>query len=298
MNNDRMFRDGARVLDEDLAGRASTAGADALLTEILALEPAPARRRILPSPRRPYPRRALPSPRRALLGTAVAAVLTGAFVLGPSLLRTSEEVYAGQAVTIDRVGDEYAFYFTEGDPDPAELEKAFREVGLDNLTVKLIPVSPRQQSPVFGFEKTDPDAKATFTGGDCSDRIDDCLTAFSVTADIKGPAEVRLGRPAKPGEKYAYPADAGWPGEAMAGVRLRGLPAAEAARLVREHGLKVTYDLDWPLRDGGHGVEFEQNVPVSRIDPGWTVATADSYNDGVIVLHVVPGPDATPPPGF
>jgi hypothetical protein len=293
VNSDQIFRSRARVLDEDLTGRASTAVADALLAEIVSLEPAPARRRLLPAPRR-----LLPAPRRALLGLAVAAALAGAIVVGPSLFRASEQVYASQAVTIDRVGDEYAFYFTEGDPDPAELKKAFHKVGLDNLTVKLIPVSPRQPGSVFGFEKSDPDAKATFSGDSCPERVEDCITAFSVTADIEGPAEVRLGRPAKPGEKYAYPADAGWPGEALAGVNLQGRSAAEAARVVREHHLKVSYALDWPLRNGDKGWRVEEDVPGSRIDPGWQVTTADTYNDGVIVLHVVPGPSATPPPGF
>ncbi|MEV4112930.1 hypothetical protein [Nonomuraea sp. NPDC049695] len=291
MNNDQLFKSQARVLDEDLTGRASTAGADALLAQIVSLEPA-----LEPAPAR---RRLMPTPRRALLGLAVAAALAGAIVVGPSLFGASEQVYASQAVTIDRVGDEYAFYFTEGDPDPAELKKAFHKVGLDNLTVKLIPVSPRQPpGSVFGFEASDHGAKATFSGDSCPERVEDCLTAFSVTADIKGPAEVRLGRPAKPGEKYAYPADAGWPGEALEGVKLQGLSAAEAARVVREHHLKVSYGLDWPLRNGDTGTRFEEDVPVSRIDPGWQVATAETFNDGVIVLHVVPDPSATPPPGF
>lgn len=216
----------------------------------------------------------------------------------PSHGPASEQVYASQAVTIDRVGDEYTFYFTEGDPDPAELKEAFHKVGLDNLTVRLIPVSPRQPGSVFGFEKSDPDAKAMFVGDSCPERVEDCITAFSVTAGIKGPAEVRLGRPAKPGEKYAYPADASWQGEALAGVNLQGRSVAEAVRVVREHDLKVAYELDWPLRNGDKGVRFEPDVPASRIDTGWKVATAESYNDGVIVLHVVPGPAATPPPGF
>ncbi|MGW4968221.1 hypothetical protein ACWEPL_64390 [Nonomuraea sp. NPDC004186] len=291
MNNDQIFRSRARVLDEDLTGRASTAGADALLARIVALEPAlePAQAR----------RRFMPSPRRALLGLAVAAALAGAVVIGPSLIGRSEQVYASQAVTIDRVGDEYAFYFTEGDPDPAELEKAFHKVGLDNLTVTLFPVSPRMPAgSVFGFEKSDPDAIATFAGDSCPERVEDCITAFRVTADIKGPAEVRLGRPAKPGEKYDFPVDASWPGEALAGVNLRGRSAAEAAGVVREHHLKVAYELDWPLPNDEKGVRFEADVPASRIDPGWRVAEAESYNDGAIVLHVVPGPSATPPPGF
>ncbi|GAA3643897.1 hypothetical protein GCM10022224_002940 [Nonomuraea antimicrobica] len=286
MNNDLIFKNRARVLDESLAGSASTAGADALLTQIISLERPPARRRLMLSPR------------RALLGVATAAALAGAIVVVPSLFGTSEQVYASQAVTIDRVGDEFAFYFTEGDPDPAELEKAFHEVGLNNLTVELIPVSPREPGSVFGFEKSDPDATATFTGSSCPERVADCITAFSVTADIEGPAAVRLGRPAEPGEKYAHPADASWPGEALAGVKLTGRPASEAARVVREHGLTVAYALDWPLRNGDHGFRSELDVPASRIDPGRPVAKAESYNDGVIVLHVVPGPAATPPPGF
>ncbi|MDF5758230.1 hypothetical protein [Spongiactinospora sp. TRM90649] len=290
MNNDQLFQDRARVRDEDLAGRASAAGADALLTRIVALEHDPA------------PRRRAFSPRRVLIGMVSAAALATAIVVGPSLLRVSERVYAGQAVTIDRVGDEYAFYFTEGDPDPAELQRAFRKVGLDNLTVTLIPVSPRQPGAVFGFDKADPgdDSLATFVGGDCPTDVNGCVAAFRVTADIKTRAEVRLARPAKPGEKYGFPADAEWPGEALAGVRLQGRSVAEAVRVVRERGLAVAYGLDWPSHGagGGEGYEFEENVPAARIDPTWKVAKGDTYNDGVIVLHVVPGPGASPPPGF
>ncbi|MGC5014913.1 hypothetical protein ACLQ2R_29455 [Streptosporangium sp. DT93] len=288
MNNDQLFRNRARVLDKDLSGRASTSGADALLAEIVLLERAPARRRFAPSPR------------RALLGVASTAALAGALVVGPSLFTTSEQVYASQAVTIDREGDRYDFYITDGDPDPAELEKAFRKVGLDNVTVKLIPVSPQQRSPVVGADlgEAGPGAKASFTVSDCAERVEGCVTAFRVTADLKGPVRLHLGRPAKPGERYAYPADASWPGEALAGVELQGRSAGEAVRVVREHDLKVSYGLDWPLRSGEEGFQTEENVLASRIDPGWTVASAETYNDGVIILHVTPGPDATRPPGF
>ncbi|MER5419831.1 CU044_5270 family protein [Streptosporangium roseum] len=82
MNNDQIFKDRARVLDEDLAGRASTAGADALLAEIVQLEHVPARRRLMPSRRR-----LLPSPGRALLGLAAAAAAVA--VIAPSMLSDS-----------------------------------------------------------------------------------------------------------------------------------------------------------------------------------------------------------------
>ncbi|GII77942.1 hypothetical protein Sru01_29240 [Sphaerisporangium rufum] len=286
MINDQILKNRARVLDTDLAGRASSAGADELLAEVVRLERVPARRRVLPSPR------------RALLGLAAASVLAGGFVVVPSFFSGAEQVYASQAVTIDRDGDSFVFYITDGDLDPAELEKAFRKVGLDNLTVGLIPVSPRQREPVVGFDKTDPDAVMGSTTGDCRVRVEGCLTAFRVTADIEGPAEFRLGRPARPGERYAYPADAGWPGEALAGIRLRGRSVAEAVEVVREHHLKVAYGLDWPIRNGEVGIRTEQDVPASRIDPGWQVTAAETYNDGVITLRVAPGDGATPPPGF
>ncbi|MEU1385954.1 MULTISPECIES: hypothetical protein [unclassified Nonomuraea] len=287
MNNDQIIKGRARVLDKDLAGRASTAGADALLAEIvqLAQEPEPARRRITPSPR------------RALLGLAAAGVMAGALVVVPSFFKGAEQVYASQAVTIDRDGDSFVFYITDGDPDPAELEKAFRKVGLDNVTVGLVPVSPRQRAPIVGFDKTDPGARMSSTLSDCGERVEGCLTAFSVTADIKGPARFTLGRPAKPGEKYGAPADASWEGEALAGVKLQGRSVAEAVNVVREHDLKVTYWLEWPLHQD-EGVRYEQGVPASRVDPSWKVTTATTYNDGVIILQVEPAADATPPPGF
>ncbi|MFG3436524.1 hypothetical protein ACGF0J_04680 [Nonomuraea sp. NPDC047897] len=282
---DHLFKSQARVLDEDLSGSASTAGADALLAEIVVLERVPARRRLF-------------APRRALLGLAAAAVLAGAIVVGPSLLGTeNERVYASQAVTIDRQDDQYVFYFTDDDPDPGELRKALRQVGLDNVTVTLFPVSPQEKNPVFGWEKTDPDARAEFTGSDCATRVSHCLTSFSVSADIEGPAEVRLGRPARPGEKYGHPAQASWPGEALGGIELKGRTAGEAERVVREHRLKVSYALDWPLPGDKNGFSVETDVPAARIDANWTVSSAETYNDGVIVLHVTPGPGATRPAG-
>lgn len=85
MNNDQIFKDRARVLDEDLAGRASTAGADALLAEIVSLERVPARRRLLPSPG------------RALLG--LAAVAAAVAVIAPATLSGSTIPVAPQPGT-------------------------------------------------------------------------------------------------------------------------------------------------------------------------------------------------------
>ncbi|MGW7482090.1 CU044_5270 family protein [Nonomuraea muscovyensis] len=72
MNSDQIFKNRARALDEDLTGRASTAGADALLAEIVSLERTPARRR------------RMPSSGRALLGLAATAAAVA--VIAPGML--------------------------------------------------------------------------------------------------------------------------------------------------------------------------------------------------------------------
>ncbi|MFI6793886.1 hypothetical protein ACIBG4_41790 [Nonomuraea sp. NPDC050383] len=291
MSNDQVFREQARVLDADLSGSATTAGADALLTEILLLDrtPAPAS-----AARR---RRRGPTPSRLMLGLAASVVLAGALVVGPSLFRESGQVYASQAVTIDRNGDEYVFYITDGDPDPEELQKALDKVGLGNVKVELMPVSPRERHPVVGWEDSDPDNRMVSGLSDCKVRVEGCLTEFRITADTEGPATLSLGRPAKPGEKYESPIDATLPGEVMAGTRIGGLTVAEAVPVVREHGLKVEYELRWPLHEGV-GYKVEGPVPASRVDPGWMVAEGETYNDGVIILSIEPAQGVTPPPGY
>ncbi|MFB4270905.1 CU044_5270 family protein [Nonomuraea sp. GTA35] len=85
MNSDQLFKDRARVLDEDLAGRASTAGADALLMQVVSLERVPARRRLRLSPG------------RALLGLAAAAAAVA--VIAPAMLSDSTISIAPQPST-------------------------------------------------------------------------------------------------------------------------------------------------------------------------------------------------------
>ncbi|UBU10290.1 CU044_5270 family protein [Nonomuraea gerenzanensis] len=88
MNSDQLFKDRARVRDEDLTGRASTAGADALLAEIVSMERVPARRRLRLSPG------------RALLGLAAAAAAVAVIVPMTSSDRTiSVEPRPGTSVS-------------------------------------------------------------------------------------------------------------------------------------------------------------------------------------------------------
>ncbi|MCP2353116.1 hypothetical protein HD597_000136 [Nonomuraea thailandensis] len=240
------------------------------------------------------PRRA----RRLLLGAVATALMAVAMTVGPSILGAPDEVYAGEAVTVDRDGNDYVFYFTKGDPDPESLRKAFRSVGLD-VSVTLVPVSPRDPFPYFSLVRNG-GIQTSYRSAECAERVGGCLGSMRVSAELTGPAEFRLGRPARPGEPYVASVDATLPGEVLAGVQIDGKTAAEVVRIARERGLRVIYTIDWPLKEGvGFSTEgFEGEIPASRIDPAWAVASVETYNDGAIIMHVLPGPGATPPPEF
>ncbi|MFI6483691.1 CU044_5270 family protein [Nonomuraea sp. NPDC050663] len=94
MNQDQIFRNRARALDEDLTGSASTAGADALLAEIVSMERAPARRRLL----RPSGRALL-----GLTAMATAAVAAAAAVVAIPALQSGTTTLVPQPATSSSV---------------------------------------------------------------------------------------------------------------------------------------------------------------------------------------------------
>ncbi|MEV4221282.1 CU044_5270 family protein [Nonomuraea sp. NPDC049725] len=99
MNNDEIFKGRARVLDEELAGRVSTPGADALLAEVVSLERVPEQRR-----------RRLRAPGRALLGVAAAAVAAGVVV--PAMLS------GGTISVVPQPGESQPGAFHPGESQP------------------------------------------------------------------------------------------------------------------------------------------------------------------------------------
>ncbi|MFD1540589.1 hypothetical protein [Nonomuraea guangzhouensis] len=295
MNSDEMFRKATPIRNQDLAGLAHSAVADALLAQISATDTTNTADVTAPAFRR-----TAWNVRRLLMAGVATALLAGGIVVGSSVLGMPDEVYAGEAVTIDRDGNDYVFYFTKGDPDPEALRKAFSTVGLD-ITVTLVPISPRDPFPYHEMVRTkDVKGSVAYQAAECAERIEGCLGSMRVSADLSGGAELRLGRPARPGERYEVPVDATLPGEVLAGVPIEGKTVAEAVRIVGDRRLKVGYTLDWPASGAGDSpkdVDFEERVAASRIDAGWRVTQAETLNDGVITLHVRPGPGVTRPPG-
>lgn len=291
MKSDEMFRKAAPVRDQDLAGLAHSTAADALLAQISATDAADVTV--------PAFRRAAWNVRRLLVTGVATALLAGGIVVGSSVFGTPDEVYAGEAVTIDRDGDDYVFYFTKGDPDSEALQKVFRAVGLD-ITVTLVPVSPRDPFPYHELvRKEDGRSRVVYQSTECAERIEGCLGSMRISDDLPKGAELRMGRPARPGERYEVPVDATLSGETLAGVPVEGKTVAEITRVLKGRGLKARYTLDWPdpAARAPEDVHFEENVTASRIEPGWLVTQAETLNDGVITLHVRPGPGATQPSG-
>ncbi|MFD0480708.1 hypothetical protein ACFQ0B_80725 [Nonomuraea thailandensis] len=200
------------------------------------------------------------------MATALMAV---AMTVGPSILGAPDEVYAGEAVTVDRDGNDYVFYFTKGDPDPESLRKAFRSVGLD-VSVTLVPVSPRDPFPYFSLVRNG-GIQTSYRSAECAERVGGCLGSMRVSAELTGPAEFRLGRPARPGEPYVASVDATLPGEVLAGVQIDGKTAAEVVRIARERGLRVIYTIDWPLKEG------------------WASRRRDSRGRSLLLASIPPG---------
>ncbi|WP_283139720.1 hypothetical protein [Rhizohabitans arisaemae] len=288
--DDQLIARLARIGDGDLTGQASGTGARTLLEEIVSTPAVQERRRSSLVGL---------TLRRALVGAVAVTALAGAFLVGPTLFKATGEVYAGQSVIVDRDGDDYLFYITDSAPKPEDLNKAFERLGL-NAVVDLKPISPQSRGSFIGLDTEGKgDHVAAQGADDCQGRVLTCVSMFRIPMEPKGRIRLSLGRAAKPGEKYAFPADATWPGEPLAGVNLKNQSVTQAEQVIRGHSLGVAYALVWPVKaEGGEGHNLEENVHASRIDPGWRILEATTYNDGVIVLHVLPSPQTTPPPGF
>lgn len=112
----------ARCRDQDLAGAASGAGAQALLTSITAEEPQFEGRVVRTS-----------RTRRALVGAVAAGGLAAAAVIGPAFLGKGGTAtsYANSAMDIRLQGDHYVAVIKDPLADFAKFTERFKAVGLN-----------------------------------------------------------------------------------------------------------------------------------------------------------------------
>ncbi|MDX3099567.1 hypothetical protein [Nonomuraea angiospora] len=275
----------ARVRDEDLAGRASGAGARALLAAITSEEPATA-----PAAE---PARLRVSRWRARLAVGAVAVtgLAAAAVIAPAVLgaRGPAFSYANSAIDIELRGDTYVATIKDPFADHARYTEGFKAVGL-NVNLEVVPVSPTQVGQITGMRMSGPlaDGQSIANGTTpegCALGSEGCAMTVEVARGWTGWASVQLGRAARPGEKYRNWRSAMKKGEMLAGYRADGKTVGEVMAEVRRRDLKAVFQVITPVPgNGGYGVEPKRQS--AEVGDDWMVWEVQSEEAGVVRLMV------------
>ncbi|MET7464844.1 hypothetical protein [Nonomuraea sp. NPDC005501] len=278
----------ARVRDEELAGRASGAGARALLATVTAMDPDEIPQPVSPPGAAGRRRRT----RRLVAGALATAALAAAVVLGPSFLEDGKgpaTSYANSAIEIEQRGDWWVARIRDPFADHALYSEAFRAVGLD-ITLELVPVAPSKVGEVVKMGFSGATGPSMGIGGNlepegCTIGQPGCALTVEVGRDFTGKGVLSLGREAKPGESYQSHGPATRKGEMLAGFRVDERPVREVMAEVRRRGLKAVFQIIEPNENGeGYGMNpAAQSQPVGD---DWTVWEAEPDQPGVVRLFV------------
>jgi len=117
--------------------------------------------------------------------------------------------------------------------DPRRYRAEFRAHRLD-ITLKLVPASPSLVGTVVFFDGSSA-IKVLTAKGRCrtGGGGDVCPVGLRVPVDYRGAANLVFGRAARPGERFETTASATAPGEALHGLRVRGLRVSAVLALLR-----------------------------------------------------------------
>ncbi|MFC5831109.1 hypothetical protein [Nonomuraea insulae] len=276
----------ARVHDEDLAGRASGAGARALLSSITAEEPAP----VVPVTSRGN------RTRRLVVGAVAVAGLAAAAVIGPTVLgeRGPATSYANSAIDIRLEGDYYVATIKDPLADFTKFTEGFKAVGL-NVRLETAPSSPGQVGEIThvnsgpGVVVDNPnDDRRIGTGtspAGCRLGEPGCAMTVMVRRGYDSHGVVKLGRAAQPGEKYQNMRPATSEGEMLEGFSADEKTVGEVLAEARRRGLKAVYQVITPAPDN-NGWRVEADKQSVEVGDDWIVWEAQSEEAGVLRLLV------------
>jgi hypothetical protein len=225
-------------------------GTRELLAEIMATPRRPA-----VTPRRESPRwfrRGLAVPLVAGLAAAALVVswlLPGIFGLGPR---------PAAALDIKRDGDYYIITVKDAFADPKRYESQLQDLGLD-ISLEVVPVSPGLEGSVFppfdmrtnGLSIEEISRRKDLVSP--IQRPGACAESFSCTIGLKipihykpfkgdgypGKARIRLGRKARPGERYQSFGQLNNPGEPLQCVRFVNKTVDQVRSLLTERGVTI-----------------------------------------------------------
>ncbi|MBN6053152.1 hypothetical protein JYK22_14525, partial [Nonomuraea sp. RK-328] len=279
----------ARVRDDELAGRASGAGARALLASVTAMDPADIRSPV-PLPGAATRRRR--TRRRLVAGALATAALAAAVVLGPSFLEDGKgpaTSYANSAIEVEQRGDWWVARIRDPFADHALYSEAFKAVGLD-ITLELVPVPPSAVGDVVKIGGSGGIGPSMGMGGalepeGCTIGQPGCALTVKVGRDWTGKGVLSLGRQAKPGERYQSLSVATRKGGMLAGVRVDGRPVREVLSEVHRRDLKAVFEIIEPNANG-HGYGVDPRRQSDPVGDDWIVWEAVADQEGVVRLLV------------
>ena len=235
--------------------------------------------------------------RRWLTGTPIAVGLTAALLVATLIGRPGDRVgpipvgpARAEALVFTRHGPYIDVRVRNPVADPRRYRAEFTAHGLD-ITLKLVPASPSLVGTVVYFDGSSA-IKVLTAKGKCrtGGGGDICPVGLRIPVDYSGAANLVFGRAARPGERYETTASATAPGEALHGLRLRGLRLSTVLALLRDR--HVTAPVFHVMTAEGEG----KLVSPSKVPLTWYVYDADPWAPGQVMLWVGKSRQPAPPP--
>lgn len=239
--------------------------------------------------------------RLVLLGAPVAAgvavAVLAAVALSPSSPSGPRPAAAG-ALEITIEGDLVVARVADPAADPDRYAAEFAERGLD-VRLRLVPSSPAAVGTVVYL---DTDAEGTGTDersvevveavGECeAPGSGTCPVGIRIPADYGNTVEVVFGRAARPGEQYQSAGSATAPGEALAGLDLRGRRVSEVLDALQDRGQRATEFRSFSTTSSETQVLRPDEVPGD-----WYVHDVALWAPGEVLLFVGEAQQPVSPP--
>jgi hypothetical protein len=234
--------------------------------------------------------------RRPVSFLIAAAALVSLLVALPAILPSARggAIKARAVVSFSSGGGYIVALIRDPNADSEALRQAFAEHGLD-ITLQLIPVSPsavgtfvyfswedeavQEGGPAIETLASDDPTCTTMAGGSCQ-------IGIRVPVDFQGHADIGLGRPAHPGEKYRSGNDGYAAGEALHCSGLYGMTVQAALPVLSDRGVTAIW------RSMDRSIDTDDGIEQAII-AGQYVTDAIPAAPGEMYIWVTP--DQPPP---
>jgi hypothetical protein len=221
----------------------------------------------------------------------IALLVSLPAILSPGVPRGA--IKARTVVSFSRDGEFIVALIRDPNADSVALRQAFAQHGL-NITVHLIPVSPSAVGTLvyFSFDDRGGSGIEPLAGDDpaCTTMSGSgCPIGLRVPIDFQGRADIALGRPANPGERYRSGNEAYAPGEALHCSGLYGMTVQTALPVLADRGVAAIW------RSTDRSIVWAEGIDPTTI-AGQYVTDAIPAAPGEVYIWVTPDQPSPLPP--